>query len=100
MKEVSGCTGAAVLAAAVIVGFALLHGWAIQTLWGWFVAPVFHVQYLTLIQAIGLGLIVQTISPSPDIKQKSDDGTWASLATVVARPMIAVGIGWVVNMFM
>lgn len=63
-------------------------------------APVFHLQYLTLAQAIGLALIVQTISPSPDIKSESDDGPWISLVTIFLRPLIAVGIGWVVNMFM
>ncbi len=83
-----------------IVGHSLLCSWAIQIMWGWFVAPVFHVQYLTLIQAFGLALIIQTANPPPNIKSESDDGPWVSLAILLARPLVAVGIGWVVSMFM
>jgi hypothetical protein len=41
-----------------MVGLTLLRGALLQLLWGWFVVPVFHLPSLSLVQALGIALVV------------------------------------------
>ena len=40
---------------------ALYHGFALSLMWGWFVVPAFSVPALSVIDAIGVSLIVSTL---------------------------------------
>lgn len=44
----------------LVLGFAsnLVKGWALTKLWAWFVVPVFHLPVLSIVQGIGLTLVV------------------------------------------
>jgi hypothetical protein len=41
---------------------AVLNGFALTVLWGWFIIPLFAAPALTTAQAIGLGLVVNFIT--------------------------------------
>lgn len=45
------CIGAIVLGLLAIVLGTIANGWALSTLWGWFVAPTFDVPSLTIANA-------------------------------------------------
>ena len=92
------------LFAALFVGGSLMYGWAIQKLWLWFVVPVFSLPSLTFPQAIGLGFLVRFMTT--ELENSDDKPTgWENavarvVTTVILRPLIAVGTGWIVVQFM
>jgi hypothetical protein len=96
------CVGLAVLTVVAVVGSALLNGWAISVLWGWFVTPLFGLPLLTIPYAIGLGLVISMFIPSTASETK--DKGWseiliALIAKVVATPLAAIAMGWIVHSF-
>lgn len=77
------------------------NGFAVSTLWGWYIAPVFNVQQITIIQGFGICLIVMLLA----IPFRSDDRTKEevvkdSWSNAVAIPVISLIIGFIVKFFM
>ena len=77
------------------------NGWALATLWGWFVVPAFDVRYLTICQAAGIMLVVH-MCLSPVLSVLSNKQSNSSLATVpifvgVFGPILTVGVGWLLH---
>jgi hypothetical protein len=80
----------------VFVAAVPLYGWAMQTLWGWFVVPL-GVRPLTIVQAWGICSLVwfaayhktQTKEPKPE--------WWEPIAELLLRPPLAVATGWFVQ---
>lgn len=83
---------------AIIVS-TLLSGFIFMLMWGWFVVPTFNLQYLTLIQCIGLRFFLNQFS-SNQLKQ---DFTFAELGEMFARELISGGLilllGWIIHLF-
>jgi len=83
--------------------FALLRGWVISIMWGWFVVPVFHLPVLGVLQAIGLALVAGMMLGHSSAKINKDK----SLLTLVGEfiviafsPFVALFIGWIIHSFM
>lgn len=90
----------------------LVHGWALATMWRWFVVPVFvKVPTLTTIQAVGVQLVVSvfflnttmSLSRLKDAVKGDDSRPFPdqiaelfknSLTSMVVS-LLAVGIGWI-----
>ena len=77
---------------------AILDGWAISTNWRWFVAQTFDIPTLSLVQAIGLGLIVRHITYRYTAEDKREFST--QLFTALLLPITYVGLGWFVTLFL
>ena len=82
---------------------AIYHGWVLTILWGWFVAPTFHLPELNIAVAIGLSLIVgmfrgYTKSDNKD-SQTTKDKTIGIIAILIS-PLLTLFFGWIVHMFM
>jgi hypothetical protein len=96
-----GCMG---LFPAMILSY-VLRGWAIVTLWGWFMTPVFHVQPPSGAIAIGLGIVGGMLAGTSDIEYSSADTKdksvgaimWNVYAKLLLRAPTAVGLGWIVK---
>ena|SRR3990167_4864153 len=83
-----------------IVG-AIAQGWALSTLWSWFVADFFGLPLLTIPQSIGIALLVGMFF-SPSMKEKDEDVLSLFLNLVgkaIFNPLIVVGLGWIVLQF-
>jgi hypothetical protein len=78
----------------------LLNGWAVQTLWGWFVVPVFKVPALSLLQAAGLAVVIGYMTTEVDTKKSEDKSGAAIIVSVFLRAPLAVLTGWVITWFM
>ena len=94
-----------------IIGFivwmvvaAILNGWALSVLWGWFFVPTLRLPELGIVQAIGIAMVVGYLTYQHiDTQPKSGDGTSKLIETgvnSVIRPVFAVAFGWVVHSFM
>mgnify|MGYP007030467162 CR=1 FL=1 len=97
----------AVLALAFIGAFALgpiLHGWALSTLWSWFISPIFSAPNLPIPSAIGIALIIQ-LAVRTEFNEKKSEVSDASellvafLVKVLMPPVFAVGYGWLIRSF-
>jgi len=99
-----GCFGVLV---ALIIGTILstaVNGWALMTLWGWFVIPVFGLPSLSIVQAIGVALVVSFLTKHTDTSVQQKRSTGEAIGFLVGSsfflPVITVAIGYVVHQFM
>jgi hypothetical protein len=80
----------------------IIDGWALSTLWGWFVVPLFKLPALPIFYAMGLGLIASALHPTVSVNDK-DRTTVEKVGVFVARifvlPVFLVFIGWIIQMF-
>ena len=84
-----------------IVG-AIAQGWALSTLWSWFVADFLGLPLLTIPQAIGIALLVGMFF-IPNLEEKDKDVVDLFLKLIskaIFYPLIVVGLGWLVLQFM
>lgn len=55
----------------------LLRGWVLSTLWRWLIVPVFGLRPLTVLQAIGVSIVVGMFTAQ--VPPKDDEGALESL---------------------
>ena len=99
--QLAGAVLAVGLAVPVLV---LLNAWALAWLWAWFVVPL-GMPMLTMAHLLGLGSLVSSItSASSGIaglqRDKSQEAQIRVLATTFGRPLMAVGLGYVLHWIM
>jgi hypothetical protein len=83
---------------ALVALSAIVNGWILGILWAWFIIPVFALPALNIPQAIGLGMVVSYITFH---YTKDEDTGWSRVVlTLIMRPIVALGIGYIVTLFM
>jgi hypothetical protein len=78
---------------------AFIDGWAISTLWRWFVVPVFDVPTLTYAQSYGIGLLVGMVTNHPNYTKKSQGEVFTDAFLQLSIPLLAVLMGSIVVTF-
>ena len=78
-----------------------IWGWAISTLFNWFVSPL-GVDNISFVHALGLscllGLFKVGLATQADVKENSEP--WAHFVGQLIGVSLIVGMGWVYNQFM
>lgn len=105
MNDISSVIGKAIIGTAsvilMIIWSAAWSGWALATVWGWFIVPVFSLPALGILQAYGVVLVVDALKGLPAQAKEDKDGFWAVvLKAFIAKPIAAlaiVGVGYVVK---
>ena len=86
-----------------VVFGALWRGYVLFVIWAWFIVPTFGAPTLSIPAAIGVSLIVAYLArdgrPAEKVKKFSEQLSNALVRAGLA-PLIALGIGSVVRMFM
>lgn len=82
---------------------AVMNGWALTKLWGWFVVNQFKLAPLTIPTAIGLALLARFLTFTFD-HTKKDDREWTEKLLVgvilgTLWPLLSVAIGFIVSKF-
>lgn len=100
MSEAAGCL---ILVLALPFTIAV-RGWALASLWLWFVVPL-GVPNISTVHAYGLSVLISLFGSSfakPESTQvKSRESVIIGhLITAFATPMFAVGMGWIVKQWM
>ena len=77
----------------------IYRGFVLCKLWVWFITPIFNCRPLTLAEAIGFSIVVYFLTPtnSQASKEKWDLKMKVQMAL---GPLIALGIGYVVHLFL
>jgi hypothetical protein len=95
----------AVLAAFFVFGpvSSALRGWVLVCLWVWFVEPVFGLAAPSVVNAIGLSLLVSLLTHQVADKKQEDRGPWMSISisfgTSTVVSLVSLLAGWIVHQF-
>jgi hypothetical protein len=97
------CVGLVVSIVVLAVVAALANGWALVTIWNWFIPPIFGLVSLTLWQAVGVSMVfnlfvgVKNQTSNSETKDKTFGEVFlSSLITTILTPLFTVAIAWVV----
>ena len=91
---------ALLLGIGLVASSAILRGWVLSLLWGWFFVPVLDLPPLSIPQAIGISIVVGVLAHQPDtLKDKYQDSSKVWIAAFV-YPLTVLLIGWIVKGFM
>lgn len=80
-----------------LVPLTLLRGLVIAKLWLWHVVPIFHLEPLTISQAISVSLIVSVLTYH-GCEKKIADADEVFLGPIVLNVLLLV-LGWVIHVF-
>lgn len=99
------------LAVVIAVSGTVLTGYTLSKLWEWFVVPTFHVQPISTVVSIGIGILIRfCTTPIPKYSDfcsasTEDSGTisnkvtyWLTITYLI--PLLALFIGWIVTLFL
>lgn len=93
-----GCLGLLTLMLILGIIGMLIGGWAFMLLWSWFVVPIFELPRLTLVQSIGLVLVI-TFFRYPlqkQEKQEMADYVGQIIGVSIVSPLIFLGLGRII----
>lgn len=99
------CMGLIVSTLALIVIGTLVEGWALKTIWNWFMSSVFSLTPLTIWQAIGVSMVFQLFTGTNKVKNQdktsSSNKTWGeifvtALIEMTVSPVVSVFIAWII----
>jgi small-conductance mechanosensitive channel len=81
-----------------IVPLAVWHAFVITKLWGWLVAPVFGLPFLTKLQAYGLSLFHTYMTHKPDpFSYHSPMAPLIKIVYAIISGCVVLGIGYIVT---
>lgn len=90
---------------AIVLTFTLIpiiNGFVLSTLWGWLIVPIFEIQPLRVIEAIGILVIISFLN-AHKISDGGDKDFWIKFGqNVIVTILLAVHalfVGWVVTQF-
>jgi hypothetical protein len=86
------------LTIALGVTSAILNGWVLSVMWGWFIVPVFAAPTLRIPYAIGLALVFGMLAHQSRKSEHTPD-VGESLMESLLLPLFVLGIGWIVKLF-
>ena len=97
------CLGLIVSLVVLAVVAAVANGWALVTIWNWFIPPIFGLVPLTLWQAVGVSMVfnlfvgVKNKSSNSDTKNKTFGEVFvSSLSEIILTPLFTVGFAYIV----
>lgn len=74
----------------------LFGGFVTMVLWGWFISPTFNVHELNLIQSIGLNIFISLFTA----RSNSGADQFERRVVYYLTLIVALGIGWIIHLFM
>lgn len=101
MTKTATCLGVFIMMFISVAVVVFLNGWAVATLWRWFIVPHFGVSEISYSTAFGFCLILSLASDSKgDTIGKKDDREdlfpFSTTIMLCLRPILSVGLGWIV----
>jgi len=88
---------ALVVLALMVVAY-LLDGVALKLLWGWFLVPTLGFPAISLVQAIGISIVIGFMTQQHI--PRDEDEKKELYVYVFLTPILAIVIGWIVHLFM
>jgi membrane protein CcdC involved in cytochrome C biogenesis len=81
-----------------------LHGFVLVKLWLWFIVPIFHLPVLSLVPAIGVGMVMSFLthqtSDCKEIEEDPEKRVIKSMVTAFTRPLLTLLFAWLLTLCM
>jgi hypothetical protein len=77
-----------------LIGLTVVRGLVLQALWLWFVAETFAIASLTLVQAIGISIVVGLLTYQYDARKDDDLDTVESLVGATVAGLFICGFAY------
>ncbi len=94
---VLGLVVAGVLLAALS---AVVNGWVLSILWGWFMVPTFGLPALSIPAAIGVALVVHYLTSEFNDAKDPERKWYVPLIYALTKPLCALLVGAIVHSFL
>lgn len=83
----------------------ILNGWVLSLLWSWFFVPTLGLPHLSVIQAIGVAMVITYLTThrgteSDDSNKSSTEKFVEAVIFAFFYPLFALFFGWIVHLFM
>lgn len=108
-SEFTSCLGIIVSLLVVFTVGTLLNGWALSTIWNWFIPSVFGLTTLTIGKAIGVSMVFELFTGTSrlakaksdsDVSNKSYGAVFVeSLVISIITPVLTVFFAYIVFQF-
>ena len=90
---------------ALMIVTSILNGYVLSVLWGWFFVPTLELPPLTIVQAIGIAMVVNYHTSHRGESASDKDKSAAEkliegIVYAIIYPFFALLFGWVVHLFM
>jgi len=85
----------------VMIVTPLINGFVVMKLWNWFIIPIFSLQPLKLIEAIGFTIILAFITAKPSKNNKEEDfwdKLFESVLYTILLGLFTLILGYVVSL--
>ena len=104
---IGSCFGISIILIVSIVLGAMLNGWVFSILWKWFVIPIFNLPALTVVQSIGLGMVVAMFNGKDKFssdKKSDQESLWTvtlkAFFTAILTPLFTLLLAYIVTLFL
>lgn len=81
----------------------IIYGFVFSKLWFWFIVPIFQMQPLRIVEAIGILFIINLVTLKLD-KEVNEDDFWIKFITnivfVVLVSIYTLFSGWILTLFL
>lgn len=106
MKSNNSLEGCLILLFATITAMAvgaILNGFVISVVWGWFIVPIFGLPSLTIAEAVSVVIVARAVV-NPVSKSDSKNKGWEDwlsdfITYSVVGPFMILGLAWIVSLF-
>ena len=82
----------------------IARGFVIMKLWAWFIVPIFALNALTLVHAIGFSLVVGLLTSELKPEHEDEEGWFLKIITRFVFLVIVYAAvlfeGWIISLFM
>lgn len=97
--------GSVVATVVALVLGAIIGGFVLTKLWVWFMIPIFDLNPLSIVEAIGLTFVVGYMTKNPTETNKTLEGSFSKeLLKAFLQTLLTAGgflfIGWIIQLFM
>ena len=104
MSKVFDFFGKTVLAIVLIFIVGFLEGYTLMKLWVWFIVSTFHITPITIIQALGIGLVFSFLKLDRKKVMEKGDESYKDFITSLIMSCVTIvfvlGAGWVLKLWM
>lgn len=98
-KTVATCLGVLIALPLVMVYGYFVNGFVLSKLWSWFVVTTFGMEPLTIVQALGVSIVIGFLTSKPvqdDDKNKTTTEKIAKYIGIMLAPWVTLFAGWIV----
>lgn len=78
----------------------IFKGWALSIMWGWFMVPTLDLPSISIVQAIGIALVIGYLTREISADNDDDYSLVGKIIFEIFKGGFILATGWIVHLFM